>query len=188
MHKYLRREELHRVLTATERFRDHLLLRLIYTCGLRVSEAHNANVGDVHLEDGLFVVTRAKWHPEGRVVPLWDEVTNAMLKTHILNKTSESPLFSSRNGDTIGKGGKRLSIRQMQRIYEKAAEKAGLGKPWRHIHVLRHTHAVMSIRQGIDIRTLQQNMGHTCLDNTAVYLTMTIDDRKSEYRNKRLPI
>ena len=53
--------------------------------------------------------------------------------------------------------------------------------------MLRHTHAVYSLKSGIDLRTLQQNLGHSSIEVTAIYLTMDIDDRKEEYSKHPLP-
>lgn len=66
-------------------------------------------------------------------------------------------------------------------------EAIGLDKDKRHPHVLRHTHAVHALKSGIDLRTLQQNLGHSSIEVTAIYLTMDIDDRKEEYSKHPLP-
>jgi len=181
MRKYLKADEVKEVLQSTKNFRDHLILRTIYCCGLRVAEAAALNVGDIDFEERELSIQKAKRHKEGRKVPIWDQVTLLMLENHIKGRSRDDPLFVS------NKGG-RISVRQIQRIFYDAAAKAGVDQDRRHVHTLRHTHAVMALKSGIDLRTLQQNLGHSKIDITAIYLTLDIDDRKEEYENHPLPI
>ena len=83
-------------------------------------------------------------------------------------KGKKEPLFISNKGNA-------LSIRQMQRLFYKYAKEVGIDDDRRHIHILRHTHAVQALKAGIDLRTLQQNLGHSGIDVTAIYLTLDID-------------
>jgi integrase/recombinase XerD len=53
--------------------------------------------------------------------------------------------------------------------------------PWLTAHKLRHGHAIYCIQHGMDIRTLQQQLGHSDLGTTAVYLQFAVDDRKKAY-------
>jgi len=53
--------------------------------------------------------------------------------------------------------------------------------PWISAHKFRHGHAIYCIQGGMDIRTLQQQLGHADLGTTAVYLQFAVDDRKKVY-------
>lgn len=179
--KYLEEEEVRSLVHAPKRLRDHLILRLLYQTGMRVGELAELHVGDVDFQREEISIQKAKNHAEGRKVPLVDRVTVNLLK-HYLGGAQDrrSSLFASNKGGALSK-------RQIQRLVTDYSLMIGLDREKCHAHVLRHTHAVHALRAGIDIRTLQQNLGHANLNVTAVYLTMDIEDRKRAYRERPLP-
>ena len=161
--------------------RDRLIIKLLYETGMRVGELTALTIGDVDLEAGEITIQEAKRHEEGRKVPLVNSWTKTILRDYIgTRKNRKDPLFvSNKRGQ--------LSRRQVERLINNYGEKTGLDKDKRHPHVLRHTHAVYALKSGIDLRTLQQNLGHSSIEVTAIYLTMDIDDRKEEYSKHPLP-
>lgn len=181
MRKYLKQDELKSLLEAPRRMRDRLIIKLLYETGMRVGELCSLTIGDVDLESGEITIQEAKRHKEGRKVPLVNSWTKTMLRDYIgTRKIRKDPLFMS------NKRGQ-LSRRQVERLIWNYGENVGLDKDKRHPHVLRHTHAVHALKSGIDLRTLQQNLGHSSIEVTAIYLTMDIDDRKEEYSKHPLP-
>jgi site-specific recombinase XerD len=181
MRKYLKQEELKALLEAPKRMRDRLIIKLLYETGMRVGELCALTIGDVDLEAGEITIQEAKRHEEGRKVPLVNSWTKSMLRDYIgTRKNRKDPLFvSNKRGQ--------LSRRQVERLISNYGARIGLDKDKRHPHVLRHTHAVYALKSGIDLRTLQQNLGHSSIEVTAIYLTMDIDDRKEEYSKHPLP-
>jgi len=181
MRKYLKQDELKALLEAPRRMRDRLIIKLLYETGMRVGELTALTIGDVDLESGEISIQQAKRHEEGRKVPLVNSWTKTMLHDYIgTRKSWKDPLFvSNKRGQ--------LSRRQVERLIANYGQKIGLDKDKRHPHVLRHTHAVYALKSGIDLRTLQQNLGHSSIEVTAIYLTMDIDDRKEEYSKHPLP-
>jgi site-specific recombinase XerD len=181
MRKYLKQEELKALLEAPRRMRDRLIIKLLYETGMRVGELTALTIGDVDLEAGEITIQEAKRHEEGRKVPLVNSWTKSMLHDYIgTRKMRKDPLFvSNKRGP--------LSRRQVERLIGNYGQRVGLDKDKRHPHVLRHTHAVYALKSGIDLRTLQQNLGHSSIEVTAIYLTMDIDDRKEEYSKHPLP-
>lgn len=161
--------------------RDRLIIKLLYETGMRVGELTTLTIGDVDLESGEITIQEAKRHEEGRKVPLVNSWTKSILRDYIgTRKIRKDPLFvSNKRGP--------LSRRQVERLIEKYGKMVGLDRDKRHPHVLRHTHAVHALKSGIDLRTLQQNLGHSSIEVTAIYLTMDIDDRKEEYSKHPLP-
>ncbi|MCU0858986.1 MAG: tyrosine-type recombinase/integrase [Thermoplasmata archaeon] len=181
MRKYLKQGELKALLEAPRRMRDRLIMKLLYETGMRVGELAALTIGDVDLEVGEISIQQAKWHKEGRKVPIVNSWTKAMLRDYIgTRKIRKDPLFvSNKRGP--------LSRRQVERLVFNYATEVGIDKDKRHPHVLRHTHAVHALKSGIDLRTLQQNLGHSSIEVTAIYLTMDIDDRKEQYSKHPLP-
>jgi len=181
MRKYLKQDELKALLEAPKRMRDRLIIKLLYETGMRVGELTALTIGDVDLEAGEITIQEAKRHEEGRKVPLVNSWTKSMLRDYIgTRKIRKDSLFvSNKRGP--------LSRRQVERLIGNYGQRIGLDKDKRHPHVLRHTHAVYALKSGIDLRTLQQNLGHSSIEVTAIYLTMDIDDRKEEYSKHPLP-
>ncbi len=181
MRKYLKQDELKALLEAPKRMRDRLIIKLLYETGMRVGELTALIIGDVDLEAGEITIQQAKRHEEGRKVPLVNSWTKSMLRDYIgTRKIRKDPLFvSNKRGP--------LSRRQVERLIGNYGQMIGLDKDKGHPHVLRHTHAVYALKSGIDLRTLQQNLGHSSIEVTAIYLTMDIDDRKEEYSKHPLP-
>ena len=181
MRKYLKENELKQLLEAPKRMRDRLIIKLLYETGMRVGELTALTIGDVDLEGSEITIQQAKRHEEGRKVPIVNSWTKAMLRDYIgTRKSKKDPLFVSNKRGA-------LSRRQVERLMAKYGETVGIDKDKRHPHVLRHTHAVHALKAGIDLRTLQQNLGHSSIEVTAIYLTMDIDDRKEAYSKHRLP-
>ena len=181
MRKYLKESELRQLLEAPRRMRDRLIIKMLYETGMRVGELSALTIGDVDLEAGEITIQHAKRHHEGRKVPIVNSWTRTMLQDYIgTRKNRKDPLFvSNKRGQ--------LSRRQIERLVHNYGTRVGLDKDKSHPHVLRHTHAVHALKSGIDLRTLQQNLGHSSIEVTAIYLTMDIDDRKEEYTKHRLP-
>ena len=181
MRKYLKESELKALLEAPRRMRDRLIIKLLYETGMRVGELSSLTIGDVDLESGEITIQHAKRHKEGRKVPIVNSWTRTMLRDYVgTRKNRKDPLFvSNKRGP--------LSRRQIERLISNYGSEVRLDKDKCHPHVLRHTHAVHALKSGIDLRTLQQNLGHSSIEVTAIYLTMDIDDRKEEYSKHPLP-
>lgn len=183
MRKYLKLDELKALMDATRRPRDHLIIRLMYETGMRLGEVAGLKVGDVDFALGEISIQHAKWHEEGRVVPLVSESTLAMLSQYIgmRMQQKDGPLFVSNMHCA-------LTRRGIAHMIKKCGIAAGVDLDKCHPHALRHTHAVYALKSGIDLRTLQQNLGHSSIAVTAIYLTMDIDDRKEIYAAHPMPL
>jgi site-specific recombinase XerD len=129
---------------------------------MRRSEAVGITLEDIDLENGQLLV-----HGKGskeRTVPLTQEATEAI--RHYLRcrkKTNCQRLFVSQTGDAI-------QGRIVNRILNRVVAKAGLKGRGITPHTLRHTFATHLIRNGTDIRTVQELLGHSDIQTTARYL------------------
>jgi len=181
MRKYLKQDELKRLLVAPRRPRDRLILRLLYETGMRVGELAELRIGDMDLENGEITIQQAKRHKEGRKVPIVSEYTKMLIRDYIGTRKNRRDYLLVSNKRT------NLSRRQIERLVAKYGQMADIEKDKCHPHVLRHTHAVFALKSGVDLRTLQQNLGHSSIEVTAIYLTLDIEDRKQVYVEHPLP-
>jgi integrase/recombinase XerD len=176
MRKYLKESEIDRLLEAAKTPRDKLIIKLLYETGMRSNELTQLRIEDIDYEINEITIQTAKAHKEGRKVPLLTDSTIQRLKTYIGNRTS-GPIFYSQRGQPINN-------RTLRHVIEYCGKRAGLQRDKCHPHILRHSHAVHSLKSGIDLRTLQSNLGHSNIATTAIYTGMDLEDRKAQYRKK----
>ena len=159
-----------------------LLYRMLYGCGLRVSEALHLNVGDVDAEKGVLTVRNAKFHKD-RVVPMSRPLTERCriyLKVMHFVGQPEHPFFPSPYG---GRYPERTIYGYFRRfIWEAGISHGGRGNGPR-LHDLRHTFAVHClkrwVRNGLDLTValpyLSAYLGHVGLKGTQHYLRLTAE-------------
>ncbi|MHA2294888.1 MAG: site-specific tyrosine recombinase/integron integrase [Candidatus Hodarchaeales archaeon] len=167
-------EEVKKLLDSTENLRNRLILLLLYSTGLRVSELANLSVDDVQFDEELIKVVRGKGSKD-RVVPL-----NINVAT-LLKKYIEQTTNSRRdNSAFINKYGSGLTPRSIQRIVKGCKERAGLDKKVTP-HVLRHAFATHLIEGGVDIRLIQELLGHSSLSTTQIYTHVSLSHLRKAY-------
>ncbi|MHB8114885.1 MAG: tyrosine recombinase XerC [Acidithiobacillus ferrivorans] len=147
------------------RLRDQLILELLYSSALRVSELAGLNVGDLDYHGGTVRVL-GKGHKE-RIVPVGQPAWAALRAYLALRPTvsagEEIALF-------INQRGQRLSVRSIQ-IRVKKLGAARLGQPL-HPHTLRHSAASHLLQSSGDLRAVQEYLGHAGIGTTAIYTHM----------------
>lgn len=166
--KYLTLEESLKLLNSVDgafKERNYAIITIFLNCGLRLSELCAININDINFEERLFKV-RGKGNKE-RIVYLNDAcilALNDYLKIRLSATSQEKQaLFISRND-------KRISPRSVELIVENALKKAGLYGQGYTVHKLRHTAATLMYQHGnVDIRVLQQVLGHENLGTTEIY-------------------
>jgi integrase len=177
---FLTLEEWHRLLAATPASRDAALLWLMAGCGLRVSEVAALKVEHLDGAGGYLHVVNGKGGKQ-RTSILPRPVLEA-LAAHLLGRDS-GYIFEGRNQGHI-------STRQIQRLLDDVAKKAGLqetrpGKVRQRKritpHLLRHSFSRWSLDAGIDISYLQHQLGHSSLTTTAIYLQARPNHRRRAY-------
>jgi integrase/recombinase XerD len=160
--------------------RDRALFELIYSAGLRVSEAVTLNVADIFLAEGIARVT-GKGDKERLVV--FGAEAEQWLKRYL--SESRPQLIRTRRISAlfIGRSGKRLSRKGIWKNY--AALTAQLGMSSR-IHSLRHSFATELLAGGADLRSVQELLGHVDLSTTQIY-THVNNSMLRENHNRYLP-
>lgn len=186
--KVLNEEQLERLLRAPDvkievGRRDRAILELLFSTGLRVSELTGLNRDDINLKTReISVLGKGK---RVRVVFISDDAAVA-LSSYLDQRVDEfKPLFIRYAGgkSLVAKGGEdlRLTPRSIQRLVKKYARKAGLAidpTP----HTLRHTFATDLLREGADLRAVQEMLGHKSVSTTQIYTHVTNPQLKEIHR------
>lgn len=147
--------------------RDHAILELFYSSGLRLSELVNLNINALDFVAGTVTVT-GKGN-KTRIVPLGQFAINAIqqwlsMRPKMLclgDNPQDKPVF-------VGKQGKRLSPRNIQYRIKQWAIKQGIHTSV-HPHMLRHSFASHVLQSSGDLRAVQEMLGHVNISTTQVY-------------------
>ena len=158
--------------------RDRAILEVMYSAGLRVSEAVGINDGDLDFDLGL-VRIRGKGRKE-RLAPLGSFAIRAVKAWQPERELAageargaDAPLFVNRFGT-------RLTTRSVARMLEKHLKIAGLDLRTTP-HSLRHSFATHLLDHGADIRSVQELLGHKSLATTQIYTHLSAENLKRVY-------
>ena len=188
--KYLSLEESRRLLkiygnsTDEVEIRDNAMLHLFLNCGLRLSEIKNLNIKDISLTDNKFTII-GKGNKE---------------RTNYLNlKTKEALMKYLKIRDNFSKNNKnddktlfltcygyRMSQFTINKIVKRAYRKANLDDKVYTVHTLRHTCATILYRAGVNIKTIQELLGHVQIDTTEIYTHLNDQEVKEVMLNHPL--
>lgn len=163
--RYLTLDESRRLLDAVDgvnRERDYCIICLFLNCGLRISEIVGLNIGDVR-GDSLRVLGKGN---KERIVYLNDACQAAIeaykpVRSQMVS-SSVSALFVSNRRQRMGR-------EAVHAMVKKTLLKAGLDPDKYSSHKLRHTAATLMLQNGVDVRTLQEVLGHEHLNTTQIY-------------------
>lgn len=163
--KYLTLEQSAKLLSCVSgvnQKRDYAILMLFLNCGIRRSELVGLNIADVY-EDRIRVIGKGN---KERFVYFGSACRKAidgyMQERNKRVLTDNRALFGSRNGN-------RVSVTAVHRLVEKALKQAGLDASQYSAHKLRHTAATMMLSGGVDVKTVQEVLGHENLNTTQIY-------------------
>lgn len=156
--------------------RDTLILELLYSTGLRVSELVRVKINDIDLKEKTIKVL-GKGNKE-RIV-LYNNHTNTALNKYLKDGYQE---FNKKNSEflILNKNGERLSDRYVRNIINKLVRKARLNikiSP----HTIRHTFATDMLEEGADLVTVKELLGHESLNTTSIYTHITNEQIKKTY-------
>lgn len=154
--------------------RDLAVLETIYSSGIRVAELAGLAMKDVDLESGTIKVI-GKGNKE-RIAYLgsYARLSLGVYIKHARHEAaSAAPLFA-------GNKGKTLTPRTIQRLVKRRAEASGINKTPTP-HALRHSFATHLLNAGVDLRTIQEMLGHAKLSTTQRYTKVGIDSLMAAY-------
>ncbi|MUG47817.1 tyrosine-type recombinase/integrase [Paenibacillus woosongensis] len=187
---YLEEQELKKVLTYVDgRYRDRNLaiFLLMGYCGLRVGEVHRMNLSHFKRDKGTLEVLG-----KGRK---WNEIPLPELVVEYLAKVEEEriqPYSSKEEAFFISQKGRRLSIRQIQKIAAHVFDAFKQDHPQLtdmklSCHKLRHSFATMLLRNNVDIRVVKELLGHASIETTMIYTHINDEQKRSAMTTIEVP-
>jgi integrase/recombinase XerD len=157
--KVFSKEEVKRILNATRNTKHKLLLWIIYSCGLRRSEVINIRLTDLDRDRGVLHIKEGKGRVD-RIVPVskkvWEKLDEYVDGFH--------PVIYLFEGQSGGK----YSAESVYRVFKQALKEAGIKKDV-GVHSLRHSYATHLHESGLDIRYIQELLGHRSTRTTEIY-------------------
>lgn len=142
--------------------RDFAILMIFLNCGVRRSELVNLNISDIY-EDRIRVVGKGN---KERIVYMGSSCKAAidayLIERNQIVLTDNRALFGSRDHN-------RISVSAVHRLVKKHVLEAGLDPEKLSAHKLRHTAATLMLQNGVDVKTVQEVLGHENLNTTQIY-------------------
>ncbi len=167
--------------TSPEALRDKAMFELLYATGMRVTELVSLNLGDVDLENGSVCCTGRTAGKGGRqrTIPVHATAIKAVqgylekARPFLVRDVEEQALFVNHRGDRLTRQGFWLILKQW-------AKDAGITTEITP-HTLRHSFALHMLRNGVDLRAVQQLLGHAHISTTQIYTYPSDDGLKRLY-------
>lgn len=153
------------------RLRNKLILTLLYSTGLRVSELIKLKIPSIDEKERTI---RVRGKGEKDRIVIFDDNTLDLIHEYLDKRNMDSEyLFLSQEGNTLSSRYIQLMIKE----YAKTAEITKKVTP----HVLRHSFATHLLKNGVDIRAIQQLLGHSNLSTTQIYTSVDMHTLKNVY-------
>ena len=162
----LTKEEVKSLLESSETKKSKLIMSLLYSSGLRVSEVVNLQPHDINFSEGTGWVRKGKGSKD-RMFILSPSLCN-QIKDYLKKREDQSYVFSRE---------KPLTTRNVQKIVKLAREKAKINKKVTP-HTLRHSFATHLLESGNDIRKIQILLGHASISTTQLYTHISSEELK----------
>jgi len=168
----LTREEVHLILKNIRTLRHRACLSLIYSCGLRLKEGVSLKVNQVDSKRMVIHVKEAKGLND-RYVPLPAPTLN-ILRAHYRTHCNPLLVFPApgRGESEESTSTKPLPDSSIQTVFRKSLLETGINKD-AHVHTLRHSYATHLLEDGVDIRIIQEYLGHNNIETTMIYTHLT---------------
>ncbi len=162
--------------TTPSGLRDRALLEVIYSVGLRITEALSLELGDIDYEGGFVYIRNGKGGktrnvPIGNAALQWLQRYILDGRRKLLSCSCAQLVFLNSSGDQLS----RQSAATAVRAYAQSAGLPSFLTP----HLLRHACASHMLAGGAKLPYIQEQLGHSCMESTRVYLAVRSEDLKS---------
>jgi len=162
----LSKDEVIRLFESAQTRKSELIMQLLYSSGLRVSELVNLRPKDLNLEENTGWVRAGKGKKD-----------RMFFISKKLSKKLEKYISRHQDWEYVFSDKKPLTTRNIQKIIQKVKTIAGINKDV-HPHTLRHSYATHLLDDGIDIRRIQVLLGHSSIATTQIYVHISSTELK----------
>jgi integrase/recombinase XerD len=158
--------------------RDRAIVEVYYATGIRRAELAGLDIRDVDFKHQIVTVRKGKGRQDRRV-PIAQRALDSVeqylseLRGRLATVASGEALF-------LGETGKRIQNSKLTELVGRCIRRSGIGKSG-SCHALRHATATHMLRNGADIRYVQEMLGHLCIESTQIYTRVTITDLQGVY-------
>lgn len=169
---YMNDDQLERFLRAAKDYgpREHAMFLFAVAHGARASEVANLKIGDINFKNEQVHISRLKGSLDStqnllkvKGNPLFNELAALKSWLDIRKTDADSYVFNSQKST-------RLNRVTVFKLFKAIARKAGLPETLQHPHVLKHTAAMLMVRQGANAFLIRQHLGHRSFDSTLAYV------------------
>ncbi len=167
-------EDIKQLLSVLKKPRDRALILTLLRTGMRIGELLNTKVPDLNFKEQCIEIFEAQKNRVGRVVYLSKDAQTVLKKWLKLKNPQTDYLFYGYHGQPLCYGAARS-------IFKKYLEKAQLSHKPYSLHCLRHTFASEMLNAGMSLQSLQDLLGHSCIEMTRRYARLTDNTRREEY-------
>ncbi len=155
--KVISKEKIKQMIELTENLKHKLIIKLLYSSGLRLQELINLKRKDIDFERNLLNVRRGKGNKD-RVTLVSENLKMDLLKYYSNETFKTEYVFEGREG--------KYTKKSVQKVLDLSGRKAGIKVT---PHMLRHSFATHLLESGTDIRHIQKLLGHSDLKTTEIY-------------------
>lgn len=160
----LSEQEVFKIINYPENIKHQAILWTIYSCGLRISEVVNLRIEDINSDEGFVFIKDSKGKRDRKTI----------LSPHLVDLlreyyTEHKPSYWLFEGLTGGQ----YSVSSIRNIFRKAVKQTD-SNPWATVHTLRHSFATHLVQNNVNLRHIQNMLGHQSPKTTEIY-TKTIE-------------
>jgi site-specific recombinase XerD len=159
----LSKKEIEKIILSIDNQKHKIMVSLGYAAGLRVSEVINLKVKDIDIEELVIHIKNAKGKKDR--ITIFPAKIKDHIRSLIAGKECDDLVFESNRGGI-------LTVTSLQKVFQKALQKSGIKKE-ATFHSLRHSFATHLLENGVDVRYVQELLGHANIRTTQIYTKVT---------------
>lgn len=171
----LDQKEMELILDTIDSLKDRAMYELAYSTGLRVSEIVNLKIKDIDFDNRLIRINQGKFSKD-RIEPV-TKVSMSFLRKYLRGRLRKKEEYVF-----LGQKGKTGKV-TVNKHFQKWCKKAGVKKKKLTVHSIRHTVATHLLERGLDVRYVQELLGHESIQTTVRYTHMMYENMKRIYRS-----